>query len=186
MLGGNFIGGMWWFLIGLFVRGAARMAYQQLLIRQAFLGVPVSRVMDPAPATVEPGVSLADLEDALYHYRLSAVPVTERDELVGCVTVSDMKRLPRERWAETSVGEIMRPCASDNTVGAGEDAFEAFQRMAKSGNRRLLVADDGRLAGILSMRDMMEYLAIRMDLEGEDSGPFTGAMMGGEEPGPRR
>ncbi|HRX87132.1 MAG TPA: site-2 protease family protein, partial [Phycisphaerae bacterium] len=31
---GNFLGGMWWVLIGLFLRQAAQMSYQQLLIRR--------------------------------------------------------------------------------------------------------------------------------------------------------
>ena len=32
---GNFVGGMWWFLIGMFLRNAARSSYQQLLLRKA-------------------------------------------------------------------------------------------------------------------------------------------------------
>ena len=32
-LGGNFVGGIWMALLGVFLRGAARMSYQQLLVR---------------------------------------------------------------------------------------------------------------------------------------------------------
>src|SRR3546814_10020165 len=40
---GNFVGGMWWFLIGMFVRGAAASSYQQMLSRSLFAGEPVRR-----------------------------------------------------------------------------------------------------------------------------------------------
>src|SRR3546814_18480810 len=40
---GNFVGGMWWFLIGMFVRGAAASSYPQMLSRRRFAGEPVRR-----------------------------------------------------------------------------------------------------------------------------------------------
>ena len=42
---GNPVGGMWQFLIGLFLRGAASMSYQQLLVRRALEGETVARFM---------------------------------------------------------------------------------------------------------------------------------------------
>src|SRR3546814_5451407 len=55
-IGGNFIGGMWWFLIGLFIKGAAGMSYRQTLVREALQGVPVRRVMHDHPVTVPPSL----------------------------------------------------------------------------------------------------------------------------------
>jgi Zn-dependent protease len=43
---GDFVGGMWWFLIGLFVRFAAQASYQQVLMREALRGVPVRRLRE--------------------------------------------------------------------------------------------------------------------------------------------
>ena len=37
-IGGNVIGGVWMFLIGMFLRNAAQMSYQQLLVRKALEG----------------------------------------------------------------------------------------------------------------------------------------------------
>jgi len=52
VLRGNFIGGMWWFLIGMFLNGAAKSPYQQLITRRALEGEPVRRFMKTDPVTV--------------------------------------------------------------------------------------------------------------------------------------
>jgi CBS domain-containing protein len=184
---GNFIGGMWWFLIGMFVRGAANMSYQQLVMRKAFAGVPVRRVMEENPVSVSPAISVADLEGRFYKHRLTAFPVVEDSKLVGCATVRDLRQLARERWPGTAVRAVMRPCSGDNTIGPDDDALSAFQTMGRTGNRRLLVAEGERLVGTVSRRDMFEFLSIKLDLEGDEGGPFIRAMLeGGERLPPRR
>src|SRR5918997_4043923 len=63
VLVGDFIGGMWWFLIGLFVRFAAQMSYQQVLVRENLRGIPVRRIMSGNPVTVSSGITIAQLID---------------------------------------------------------------------------------------------------------------------------
>jgi len=61
LIGGNVIGGMWWILIGLFLRGAAGMSYRQLQIRQALEGERVSRFMNTEPVTVLAATTVKNL-----------------------------------------------------------------------------------------------------------------------------
>ena len=60
---GDFVGGMWWFLIGLFVRFAAQASYQQVVMREALRGVPVRRIMTARPTTVPSALTIAQLID---------------------------------------------------------------------------------------------------------------------------
>jgi Zn-dependent protease/predicted transcriptional regulator len=172
VLGGNFIGGMWWFLIGMFVRAAAQMSYQQVVVRQGLEGVPVRRIMSPEPVAVPPGISVAELvEDYVYRHYFKMFPVVDGDRLIGCVGLRDIKEVPREHWATTTVGSIMRPCSDDNTVRPEADALAALTRMHQSGNGRLLVTENGALVGIVTLKDMLKFLSIKLDLEtGEDAG----------------
>lgn len=166
---GNFVGGMWWFLIGLFVRGAAAMSYQQVLIRQGFEGVPVRRIMNANPVAVPPHISVADLvSEFFYKYHYKTYPVTRDGRLLGYVSSREVKAVPRERWAFVTVGEIMMSLNAENTVAPQLDALEAMQIMNRTGNSRLLVAENNRLLGIVSLKDMMNYLFLKMELEGEE------------------
>ena len=51
---GNFVGGLWWVLIGMFLNSAASESRQQVEIRAALKGEPVQRFMRKEPITVPP------------------------------------------------------------------------------------------------------------------------------------
>ncbi|MCC6395149.1 MAG: site-2 protease family protein [Bryobacterales bacterium] len=167
---GNFIGGMWWFLIGLFLRGASTTSYEQLEVRKALEGEPISRFMTESLVTVPPSTRLPDLvEGYFYRYHHRMFPVVGDDgHLIGCVSTQDLKAVPREEWYRHTAGEIAESCSHSNTVTPETDAMEALGRMTRGGQSRLLVARDGRLLGMVTLKDLLNFLAIKLDLE---SGP---------------
>ena len=52
---GSFIGAVWWFLIGMFLRSASQASYQQVLVRTVLAGEPIGRFMKTDLVTVPPG-----------------------------------------------------------------------------------------------------------------------------------
>lgn len=165
-VGGNFIGGMWWFLIGLFLRNAAGMSYQQLLVREAIRGETVARFMNRQPVVVAPGVTLGALvEDYIYRHHHKMYPVVDGRRALGLVGTEQVKAVPRTQWQARTVAEVMEPSTSDNTVRPDADVLDAWNRMSRGGRSRLLVVENGELVGILSLRDLMQYLSLKFDLE---------------------
>jgi Zn-dependent protease/CBS domain-containing protein len=169
VLTGNFIGGVWLFLIGMFLHGAAGAARQQMLVRQVFAGHRVSAFMNPQPVTVEPDLPLARLvDDYFYRYPYKMFPVVSGGRLLGCVTAARLRQSDRAQWARLTVRDVLEPRAAENTVSPDTDALEALSKMQRSGNSRLLVVDRGALVGILSLKDMLQHLSLREDLGGGD------------------
>ncbi len=166
-LAGNIIGGIWWVVLGLFLRSAAGMSYQQLLLRRALEGEPVSRFMRANPVTVPPDLTLERLvREVAYTHHHKMYPVVEGGRLLGCITINDIKQIPRDRWETSTVGDALTACTGDNTVSPGEDAMMALSRLRRTGASRLMVVENGSLAGILSLKDLMAFLAMKVDLEG--------------------
>ena len=65
----NFVGGMWWVLIGMFLHTAARMSYQQLIVRRALGGESIDRFMKSDPVTVDSSIPIDRLVDEfVYRY----------------------------------------------------------------------------------------------------------------------
>lgn len=163
---GEFVGGMWWFLIGLFLRRAAHASYEQLLIRRSLEGEPVARFATSAPVTASPDLTLRELVDEyLCRTGHKMYPVTRNGELLGCVTLERLKSIPQREWERRRVGEIVQSCGADNVVDADSDAMEALSTMHRTGQSRLMVVDDGRLVGVLTLKDLMRMLSTKVELE---------------------
>jgi Zn-dependent protease/predicted transcriptional regulator len=163
---GNFIGGMWWFLIGMFLRNAAKMSYRQLTVRRALEGEPIRRFMEPNPITVPPSISVEQLvEDYIYKYHFKMFPVVDSERLMGCVTTKQVREIPREEWSRRTVGGLAAECSMENIIEPGADAIKALSIMSRTGNSRLLVVEKGRLLGVITLKDLMKFLALKVELE---------------------
>jgi Zn-dependent protease/CBS domain-containing protein len=187
VLTGDFVGGMWWFLIGLFVRFAAQASYQQVLMREALRGVPVRRIMAADPITVPSGITVAQLiDDYVYRHHHSTFPVVDRGRLVGCVSMHDIKRLPRDRWSSTAVAEIMQPCSAATAIRPDLDAMAALALMSRSQNTRLLVTEGDRLVGLITLRDLLNFLNVKLNLEEPEAVDLRYADVAARDPGARQ
>jgi Zn-dependent protease len=165
---GNLIGGIWWIVLGLFLRGIAKNAYRQVLWRDILSDIHVRRLMNDKPHTVGPDASVRELvDDYLYRLPFKMFPVVDdSDKLVGAVSVDDVKQLPRERWEEQTVRDVLHAPSDDNTIGPDEPAVNALQQIGPRSPSRLLVVDDnGRLAGVIALRDLWNYLSRRIEFE---------------------
>ena len=169
VLRGNFIAGMWWFLIGLFLRGASQSSYQQVIIRKALEGEPIRRFMTPDPVVVPPSLSIEELvEDYIYKYHHELFPVMTDSKLLGCVRAQQVKQFPRSQWAEHSVEELLAPSSTDNTIAADTDTVQALALMQRTGQSRLMVVEGSKLVGIIALKDLLTFLALKLDLEGNE------------------
>jgi predicted transcriptional regulator len=84
------------------------------------------------------------------------------------VTTKQVKETPRGEWNHKTVGENVTPCGPGNTIGPGEDAVKAIATMNQSGASRLMVTENGRLVGILALKDMLTFLSLKVELEGKE------------------
>lgn len=165
VLSGNLLGGIWWFLIGMFLRSAAQSSYQQVLVRKTLEGEKVGRFMVKEPVTVPPSISVSELvEDYIYKHHFKMFPVMDDGRLAGCITTRQVKEVPRQEWDSRTVGEIAQGCSGENTVSPETEALEALALMNRTGNSRIMVVDNGRLAGVLSLKDIMRFISLRLDL----------------------
>ncbi|MFW5731031.1 MAG: M50 family metallopeptidase [Desulfonatronovibrionaceae bacterium] len=169
LLTGNAVGGLWYFIIGIFIRFVARSSYQQLMVKQALHGEKVAGLMN-RPVYVPGDISLQELvEDYIYRYHFKMFPVQENGELSGCITTRQVGEIERENWPDILVREAARQCSTENTVRPDEDVIKVLGRMNKTGQSRMMVVENGELKGIISLKDIMAYLSSRMELEGDSS-----------------
>lgn len=159
------LSGIWIGFIGWFLNSAAEATRRQTVVQEGFRGVPVSGVMTPDPPVVSPSISVRELvNEYMFRRGLRALPVVADGQIVGLVSLGDVKHLPEPEWDRNSVGAIMsRPPL--RTIGPEAPVSQALELLVQQDVNQVLVLDaDGTLAGILSRGDVMRFLQLRGEL----------------------
>jgi CBS domain-containing protein len=166
---GNVIGGLWLGLIGMFLNNAARSSYQMVLVRQALQGEPVRHFMNPEPVVVPPSLDLRHwVEDYVYRYHRKLFPVASNGHLEGVISTRALARYTTAEWDRHTVGEVMRNDLETVRISPDADALQALEKMQRTGFSRLLVTDGDRLVGIVSLKDLLRFLNLKIGLEGAE------------------
>ena len=163
---GNFIGGLWLALIGMFIKSAADASYQQLVSGNVLQGIKISEIMTRDLITVSSSITLERLVDNYFlKYRYNSYPVVSDGMLLGIVSIHNVKQIPREEWKEVDISKVLDASIIDFCVNPDDDATLAMSRMIKNGLGRVPVLDSGKLVGIVSNKDIMQILKHKIDLK---------------------
>lgn len=164
---GNFIAGMWWFLIGTFLRGAAAASYQQLVLQEVLKGQPVRKFMNTDPVTVPPSISIdAWLEDYVYRHHYKLFPVVEDAKLIGSISFDSIKALPKADRALKKVRDFVDPLSERNAVAADEDTMKVLSAMVRPDTpSRFMVVEAGQLVGMISIKDLLELISLKLEID---------------------
>ena len=171
---GNWLGGIWMGLIGMFLNSAAGSSYQQVLMRSALQGEPVSKFMNGSPIVVPPSLDLGHFVDNyVYHFHRKMFPVGDAEHIEGFITTQMLADIPRSQWQQRTVGQLMNRDVGPIAIRSDADAATALAQMQKTGASLLLVMDGNRLVGVLSLKDLLRFLSLKIELEGHDNGVYT-------------
>jgi Zn-dependent protease/CBS domain-containing protein len=162
----NLIGGLWFILIGFFVISASRGSYQNLVTASLMKGINVNTLMSKNVYTAQITSSVQDVVDNIIIAKnVTFVPVLEGNHILGFVTLSMLQEIDVENRNLTLIGDIYAPKNVQNTVSSDELLEDVFKKMSSNGIRKLIVERDGQLAGVLTLSDMLTFLAIRGGLD---------------------
>ncbi|MBI2723958.1 MAG: site-2 protease family protein [Chloroflexi bacterium] len=158
--------GIWLLFIGFFLRNASVGSYEQLAMETALRGVTVSQVMQEDVAKVAPDVSLEDLvHQQVFVHGARAFAVMAAGDFAGLVTLTDIRKQPREAWATTSVYRAMTPATQLHTVSPGDSLTSALQLMALHDVNQVPVVRGRELMGMVTRADLMRFIQTRRELE---------------------
>ncbi|MEX0750441.1 MAG: site-2 protease family protein [Dehalococcoidia bacterium] len=169
---GNLVGGLWFMFIGFFLRGAASASYEQLLMETTLSGIRVDEVMRKDIPSVGPEMTVEELvHDGIMRTNARAFMVIGGDDLAGLVTLTDVRKVPREEWASTSVYRAMTPAGQLHTVAPGQCLADVLHIMVERDVNQLPVVRGREPVGMLDRGDVMRFIQIRRELgEGASEG----------------
>lgn len=164
-LTGAGLGALWWVILGMFVRFAADSSRSQMEVKEALTGKTVRDFMTRDPIVTPPDITVADLiEDYIYKYSFEFFPVMDHGNLLGSVSLREVRQVPKEARSNTRVRDIMVPVEASQTIDAAAPSGEALSRMQGTGNSVLLVTSGGHLAGVIALKDIVRLIDITTQL----------------------
>ncbi len=158
------INGVWLAIIGIFLNSAAESSRQEVSVREHLAGVKVAQVMEANTETVNPRMSVNDLVREIFLIkRRRSIPVADGDQLVGMVSVSDVRHVPQHEWPTTFVERIMTR-GPLHTVSPDDDLNAALKVISQYDLNQVPVMSQGRIVGILSRANVVNFLQLSAEL----------------------
>jgi Zn-dependent protease len=172
----SFLAGIWFVCIGFFMKLAAGGALKTTFTtkREPPPSVTIRQIMKKNAVTVDWLVTVNQfIEEYLYRYLFTEFPVFNRDEMVGMVSVAEVKAVAVRLRDFKQIRDIMIPLEHVVGLSPEDDVNSAFERMMDTDADCMPVIDEGRLAGIVSRRDIVNYLQIKAECPMEHSDKET-------------
>lgn len=163
IVSGAGFGGFWLILIGFFVFGSSRGAYEGQRVDRILMGHTVNQVMTRTPISVSPLMPVNDLvHEIILGRNVGFVPVVDRGKVLGYVDRKILHGTDRETWRSLTVGDIYTPISAQNSVPPNFLVKDIVTRMQSEGQTKFLVVQRGILLGVVSINDVISYISLAL------------------------
>jgi len=161
----NPFNGIWLAIIGVFLHQTATASYRQVEMRESLRSLLVRSVMLTDFLAVYPSLSLRALAQGHAAGAGSRLfVVNAQRELLGLVTVEDLKSVPETLWDATPVSAVMLPASKMPTVTPKDDAITVMERMEEEGVNEIAVVVGRVLVGVVLRHRLLHLMKLRSEL----------------------
>jgi Zn-dependent protease/predicted transcriptional regulator len=179
LLGGLLFDGLWLMFIGWFLLGAARGEAANLQLEGVLRGLTARDVMRADFPSVVPGAPLQSIvDDVMVGQGERAVMVANGGAVLGILTVTDVRAIPRDEWRATPAQAAMTPRDRIVTVIAATPAVEVLVLIGEKRLNQIPVLDDGRMIGMITRREILERLQLAETLTPDAGGAESASAAG--------
>jgi Zn-dependent protease/predicted transcriptional regulator len=154
----GFFYNFWLILIAIFVYFGASQEERSTKISMALEDKQVKDVMKQSFVSVTTQTSINELYSTFEKNRDYSFPVFQNNELIGMVTLDDIKGLAKEKWDKGTVNDIMHNNVP--TVSPDENAFSVFKELIRKNIDRFMVKERDTVVGTISKKDMIHAIQI--------------------------
>jgi Zn-dependent protease/CBS domain-containing protein len=170
MFSGNLAGGLWIAFIGWFLDSAATSHLQQQTLRDLLAGHKVWLAMTQNYTVIPSDLTLQQLADEhILGMNRRFFVIKNEGQVLGLITLHNIKEVPRSKWAETKAAENMIPAAQMHQVRPETELWNALEQMDKDGVNQLPVMVNGTLLGILTRESIISFLGTLQEIKKSES-----------------
>lgn len=157
--------GIWLALIGWFLESAAIGSYRQLLMQEMLKGHTASEIMSRDCILISPETNIERLvnENILTAGR-RCFPVVSGSQVMGLMTLHNVRAVPRERWTAETVKDAMTPFDKLKWVRPDEELSSVFRMIMENDINQVPVVENGQIVGMVTRENLLNFINIRSGL----------------------
>ncbi len=152
--------------VGWVLHSAAAQSRRQTVLRKALQDIMARDIMARECPLTSQQFSLGQLvRDCILVTGQRYFVVVDGGKLQGMVTVRNVKRVPKERWDSTPVGEIMTPASELKTAHAQQPAASLLEQMDELEINQMPVLEQDTVIGVVTRDSLIRLDKIRAELK---------------------
>jgi predicted transcriptional regulator len=157
-------GGFWLIIMGSFLRKSARNSYTQTINEYSLSKINVKDIINPLKLEIPFDMLIDDaLREYFIRYKKSKFPVVKDNEIIGMISLEDIKKLPIEQRSKLYVENLRRSLTESPSIYMEETGKEVMRKLVSiRKNPRIVVVKekaDDNIIGFIDKQDL--YLALK-------------------------
>ena len=162
---GGWANGILLALVGWFLESAAVGSYQQLLMQEMLKGHVASEIMSGDCAVVPPDMTIDHLVNGnILTSGRRCFPVGSGSEIMGLMTLHNIKEVPREQWTTETVQQAMTPFDKLKWVRPDEELSSVLRILTENDVNQVPVVQDGKIIGMVTRENLLNFVRVRSRL----------------------
>jgi len=171
LLFGALFSGLWLAFIGWFLLSAAQASARRVTLERELEGITAGSAMDRVEPTVEGDSMLSEvIEGLILSHGRRAFFIEDDGQVLGLVTLHQIRRVPAEARASTRVRDIMLARPDLVTTTSNDSLWHALSLMNESGVSQVPVEQEGEIVGMVTRGRILEILENMRALGGKPGG----------------
>ncbi|HEX5163834.1 MAG TPA: hypothetical protein VFV93_00455 [Thermomicrobiales bacterium] len=140
-----------WGLIAVWsINRAGREGFLRTIWRETSRGLTIDDVGLGNTRRIEADRSIDDaIDDILQSIGEGPILVRDGDEIVGVITLDQIRRVPRAIWPERTIRDVTLPIDELPRIQYDDELVDLAERFEQTGTQLLIVETRGRITGIL-------------------------------------
>ncbi|MEW5976760.1 MAG: site-2 protease family protein [Acidobacteriota bacterium] len=161
----DFFSGLWIGFIGWFLLNAAQQSYAHAVLINSLVGIRASDLMTRDCPRVAAKLSLNEfVNDYLFRTGRHCFLVMDQDLFQGIITLHEVNKIPRERWNEVMLSEVMVRLENLRWVTPQQDVLQILESMDRENINQVPVIEEGRLLGMVGRQEILHVLQNRLNV----------------------
>jgi len=125
-------------------------------IKDVLSKMKVKDLLHREVTVLDPAVSVEDaVREEFARQDYGTIPIVCGKNIVGLLTLSEIRKIPRFQWDGVRVSKIMKEISKSNSVHREESALVALTKMVKTKLDLLPVVEHTTLKGVITQDDLM-------------------------------